>query len=775
MMDPAASLFDFSSPRFKTKSASNDSFSQNQRNNNLNQWENSYFQDKSDHSDMKYVSQKSIHDTMDNVNLQTPTKINNKFAYESPISGDTSVGVLENNIIRQLNFADDSSFQNTTISEIDKNYNTTPTPKYYTTPMKANDKDNNSNTLDIQNVNTRDTVPLRPNSDTSPESDVIKQSEHSAIKMKAIPLSLTKGVKPMIDDMNNSINNITMTYSTRASARGGGGDSRGRSLSPTADKSESDFARRLIEYDNRNQDSDDNEESGDRREDSQEYNESSFIQDSTLSTTKELVTNTIADMRHVLSTPVRLETRNIRHMLQSPNVLPHADTVTITPQERLQSPSVVKKKQTKDTEPSRGEGAVKDEVSSRQATSLAPNHRPRDGEKRIIDNQATPIRDKVVLPDMPIVTPTPGMTPGPGQGNGQGPVQNTSALGEEWKEAMTPQGKKYYYNRRTRESQWKLPSNATYVCVGDNNYRIFVTPVKSKQNDSNNDTDALQVIQTPIQVQEFGNHHHYHQNGNKQTLVNVKQTGDANEHVRTELDVGSTTKISSSSLPLPGGNDIAVTGKSVLEANTRENMLGLTPLDTNKPLQQSVGRTGGLEHTHVGWKGGGKLDLGTSAPRPVGDEVDVMRTPLQRYVPPHESRLDDNTQTLPSNKLMLVSDDAVSTSRPNSSSGHKNYNNNNNNNRTFDNILSSHIKILDESNISLVQITGTSLFCPFCGCTVNLTTSTKNTNKDILNLSENYTSHVSEVSASHMILSPIYDALAVFYIIAMYPYRNTHV
>lgn len=48
-------------------------------------------------------------------------------------------------------------------------------------------------------------------------------------------------------------------------------------------------------------------------------------------------------------------------------------------------------------------------------------------------------------------------------------------LGDEWKEALTPgTNKRYYYNRRTRESSWKLPKDAIYVKYEDNTFGIFV-------------------------------------------------------------------------------------------------------------------------------------------------------------------------------------------------------------------------------------------------------------------------------------------------------------
>jgi hypothetical protein len=45
---------------------------------------------------------------------------------------------------------------------------------------------------------------------------------------------------------------------------------------------------------------------------------------------------------------------------------------------------------------------------------------------------------------------------------------------DEWKEAWTPVGKKYYYNRRTRKSGWRLPLSALHVKVPGEPDKIFV-------------------------------------------------------------------------------------------------------------------------------------------------------------------------------------------------------------------------------------------------------------------------------------------------------------
>ena len=36
--------------------------------------------------------------------------------------------------------------------------------------------------------------------------------------------------------------------------------------------------------------------------------------------------------------------------------------------------------------------------------------------------------------------------------------EDPEALGDEWKQAQTPGGRTYFYNRRTRQSSWQLPS-----------------------------------------------------------------------------------------------------------------------------------------------------------------------------------------------------------------------------------------------------------------------------------------------------------------------------
>lgn len=59
---------------------------------------------------------------------------------------------------------------------------------------------------------------------------------------------------------------------------------------------------------------------------------------------------------------------------------------------------------------------------------------------------------------------------GAGAGAGFGEQKDLPAIAppvstvcDEWKEAISPEGKIYYYNRRTRESSWRVPANAVIV------------------------------------------------------------------------------------------------------------------------------------------------------------------------------------------------------------------------------------------------------------------------------------------------------------------------
>ena len=68
-------------------------------------------------------------------------------------------------------------------------------------------------------------------------------------------------------------------------------------------------------------------------------------------------------------------------------------------------------------------------------------------------------------------------TPGSGSNHSRHTLSNSTALslGDEWKEAfIAGSNKRYYYNRRTRESSWKLPKDAIYVKYEDNSFGIFV-------------------------------------------------------------------------------------------------------------------------------------------------------------------------------------------------------------------------------------------------------------------------------------------------------------
>jgi hypothetical protein len=64
-------------------------------------------------------------------------------------------------------------------------------------------------------------------------------------------------------------------------------------------------------------------------------------------------------------------------------------------------------------------------------------------------------------------------------GQQQSKSNEEKPLGDEWKEAQTPGGRRYYYNRRTRKSSWKLPPSAFLVDI-DGTQRIFTENLKSR-------------------------------------------------------------------------------------------------------------------------------------------------------------------------------------------------------------------------------------------------------------------------------------------------------
>lgn len=68
-------------------------------------------------------------------------------------------------------------------------------------------------------------------------------------------------------------------------------------------------------------------------------------------------------------------------------------------------------------------------------------------------------------------------------------------LGDEWKEAQTPGGRRYFYNRRTRKSSWKLPPSAFTLEVGGSQ-RIF-TAADKPRTDIQTGADM-----TPLRVSE---------------------------------------------------------------------------------------------------------------------------------------------------------------------------------------------------------------------------------------------------------------------------------
>jgi len=75
--------------------------------------------------------------------------------------------------------------------------------------------------------------------------------------------------------------------------------------------------------------------------------------------------------------------------------------------------------------------------------------------------------------------PNPAPTPAPA------PTKYKSSH-DEWKEAVTPEGKTYFYNRRTRETSWKLPSGYSVVSetispTNNQKMRVFGASTCSKK------------------------------------------------------------------------------------------------------------------------------------------------------------------------------------------------------------------------------------------------------------------------------------------------------
>jgi hypothetical protein len=280
----------------------------------------------------------------DNVNMQTPTR-GHVYNSNTPNSNNASSFMEDDtnkplDAVRNLNFDQFSIGSTADIScnesEIENRlphtkYNVTSTPPSRTEEYKG--KNGESKTL-------------IPQTDTSPESDVLKQSEHSAIKARAIPNSLNKR-----DKSDNGL------YS--------GGER--RALSPTAERSDSDFARRLIAYNGV---------------------DDTFIDDDNTA----IHTNT---------------SNNITNNIDNYNSNKSGNVTTI------------KKDSNKDVnmKSSNSDNNIKIENLSEHTKLLST---PQSHVKE--DNSI---------------------------------ASTNNILGDEWKEAETPQGKKYYYNRRTRESHWK--------------------------------------------------------------------------------------------------------------------------------------------------------------------------------------------------------------------------------------------------------------------------------------------------------------------------------
>ncbi|KAF0696239.1 Aste57867_12997 [Aphanomyces stellatus] len=76
-------------------------------------------------------------------------------------------------------------------------------------------------------------------------------------------------------------------------------------------------------------------------------------------------------------------------------------------------------------------------------------------------------------------------------------TEATRPFMDEWKEAFTEDGKKYYYNRRTRESSWVVPENAIVV-----NRSIDLMPSASSLPSATATTTTTTLAATAVQVED---------------------------------------------------------------------------------------------------------------------------------------------------------------------------------------------------------------------------------------------------------------------------------
>jgi len=73
---------------------------------------------------------------------------------------------------------------------------------------------------------------------------------------------------------------------------------------------------------------------------------------------------------------------------------------------------------------------------------------------------------------------------------------------DEWKEAVTPEGKHYFYNRRTRESVWRAPSDGIIVPLPNQNQQEQLQEDKKKEQEQ-----EQEQVTSPEETKQLAQQH----------------------------------------------------------------------------------------------------------------------------------------------------------------------------------------------------------------------------------------------------------------------------
>ena len=335
-IDPAISIFDSSTPKYKMRSVDSPSSELL----SSSKWEAQKSLSRQDkiQNIIDFRSNKDGEDVRDQVNMQTPTRHKKTVTVSPPEqtspSQDDDYNSTRDGVIRTLDFsaldADSTSMITDTTSATPQGVRGDPS-----TPGAAGD----GGTLS------------RPKADVSPETETLKQSSLQGALKSKVPLSVGNGDTP----------------SSRHT----------HVISPTQSKVDSDFAHHLVGS---------GRDGGERLQP-----EESFIDALSRSHTDMSGSNT--------------PTRN-------------------TPHQR---------------------------VDSTDAVMTTPLHQPTKTPSKGENSHNKPTR---VAPSPALVNVPSSVSKTPHKRSHETVFAEGGALHDEWKVTVTPQGKKYYYNRRTRMSAW---------------------------------------------------------------------------------------------------------------------------------------------------------------------------------------------------------------------------------------------------------------------------------------------------------------------------------